>query len=610
MTKLKKVERKDQYLLNFSPWILATACTLLLVLLTIFAVSNYQQEKELVVEALAQKGLTLMRFINSSVRESIRDNLRSGMDWDRWEDHMQIAMQQAVEQPGVEFVLLIDSAGAVLAGVGTNLPNNTIESESLIFINALKAGQAGRFVTRIAKYAHGDERKFQIASWYLPPNMGPGMHGSPGRGSRRGQMMHRFDKHPQFAMAQKEMARLHELRPIYIVQLDFEQFNTPLKRQFLQIVILMVVILLVGIGGALSFVTLKGLKGSQLRLGKMRAFNDILVSSLPIGLIATDSSGVVQVYNGSARELIGLDEQKVVGSLPETCLPRQLAEMFSGNEMDDQMERLVEAHLDIVPEKEMTLQLASMVVLDDVEDFAGEVLLIRDLTTVKLLEKELQRNERLAALGKMAAGVAHELRNPLSSIKGLALLLKSNFSDPSDEAQTADVLVKEVERLNRGIGELLDYAKPGKLIRDVLSIQEIIEKTVLLVRIDAESYGITIRVETDDNLPKVLVDKDKMNQVFLNLFLNAIQAMEQGGNLLVRTEKDGRNIITTVRDNGVGIETENLARVFDPYYTTKNDGTGLGLAMSSKIVEEHGGWLELSSVAGEYTEVRVVLPLA
>ena len=301
MTNLKKVERKGQYLLNFSPWILATACTLLLVLLTIFAVSNYQREKQLVVEALAQKGLTLMRFINSSVRESVRDNLRSGMDWDRWEDHMQVAMQQAVEQPGVEFVLLIDSAGAVLSGVGTNLSDSRIDSENLI-IDALKNSDAGRFVTRIIKNSEGDERKFQIASWYLPPNMavgvGKGGHGSSGRGSRRGQMMHRFDQHPQFAMVQKEMARLHELKPIYIVQLDFEQFNTPLKRQFLQIVILMVVILLVGIGGALSFVTLKGLKGSQLRLGKMRAFNDILVSALPIGLIATDSSGVIKVYDG------------------------------------------------------------------------------------------------------------------------------------------------------------------------------------------------------------------------------------------------------------------------------------------------------------------------
>lgn len=611
MTTLQKAERKGNLLLSFSPWILATACTLLLVLLAIFAVSNYQREKDLVVEALAQKGLTLMRFINSSARESIRENLRSGSQWNRWEDHIKLAMQQAVEQPGVEFVLLMDSGGTILSGAGTNLPNSRIHPEYLDFVGSLNISDSGRFITRIIKNSQEDKRKFQIASWYLPPNIGGGgMHRPSGRGSRRDQMMHRFNQHPQFAMAQEEIVRLLELRPIYIVQLDFEQFNSPLKRQFLQIVILMAVILLVGIGGALSFATLKGLKGSQLRLGKMSAFTDILVSSLPIGLIATDSSGAIQVYNGSARELVGFDEQEVIGEMPESCLPVQLVQMFSGNEMDNKTERQVEVYLHPVPGKGRTLQLASMVVLDASDEFAGEVLLIRDLTTVKRLEKELQRNERLAALGKMAAGVAHELRNPLSSIKGLAVLLKSSFSLPSNEAETADILVKEVERLNRSIGELLDYAKPGQLRRDAVSIQEIIEKTVLLVRVDAESYGIVIRLETEDNLPLLFVDTDKMNQVFLNLFLNAIQAMEQGGELLVRTKKHERTVQITVRDNGVGIESENLGRVFDPYYTTKNDGTGLGLAMSAKIVEEHGGQIEVSSVLGEYTEVRVILPHA
>jgi two-component system sensor histidine kinase HydH len=283
--------------------------------------------------------------------------------------------------------------------------------------------------------------------------------------------------------------------------------------------------------------------------------------------------------------------------------------MFSGNGKDGQTERQAEISLHLVPGKYSTLQLASIVVLDDNGQFAGEVLLIRDLTTVKRLEKELQRNERLAALGKMAAGVAHELRNPLSSIKGLAVLLKAKFLVPSYEAETADILVKEVERLNRGIGELLDYAKPAQLKRDAASIQEIIRKTVSLVQVDAESYNIDIRLEMDKEIPQILVDTDKMNQVFLNLFLNAIQAMEHGGELLVRAEKDQHTIIITIRDSGIGIEPENLNRVFDPYYTTKNDGTGLGLAMSSKIVEEHGGKIEIKSAYGEFTEVRVILPL-
>jgi two-component system, NtrC family, sensor histidine kinase HydH len=610
MMTLRPPEGVGNRLLNFSPWILATACTLLLILLSIFAVNNYQREKELVMEALTQKGLTLMRFINSSVRESIRDNLRSNQQWTPWEDRILTAMQQAVEQPGVEFVVIVDSAGNVLSGAGTALPNNRIDAATLNFAGRLIDSAPNRFVTRIINNNQEENKKFQIASWYLPPDMTMGgrMHGPQARGPRGDQMMRRLTRHPQFTRVQKEMARLSELRPVYIVQLDFEQFNSPLKRQFLQIIILLAVIFLVGIGGMLSFVTLKGLKGSQLRLGKMRAFNDILVSSLPIGLLATDSSGVIQVYNSSARALIGIEEQKVVGMMPDKCLPRQLAEMFTGHKQGSLKERQTEVHLHLKPQKARILQLTSVIVLDDNAGFAGEVLLIRDLTMVKHLEKELQRNERLALLGKMAAGVAHELRNPLSSIKGLAVLLKSHFPVVSNEADTAGILVNEVERLNRSIGELLDYAKPGQLSKEPTSLEEIIEKTVSLVQVDAESYGIDIRIETVGVCSPILIDKDKMNQVFLNLLLNAIQAMEQGGELTVLMENHQRETVVTVRDNGIGIEKENLGRLFDPYYTTKSDGTGLGLAMSSKIVEEHGGRIEISSVAGEYTEVRVVLP--
>ncbi len=606
---LKKADRKSHVLLNFSPWFLAIACTLLLILLTLFAVSNYQREKELIVDALAQKGLTLMRFINSSVRESIRDNLRSKEQWNQWQDHMQAALQQAVEQPGVEFVVLIDSAGTLLSGAGTNMPAKEVNGGDMDFIKRLGSNGSDRFVTRIVKNGREETRKFQLAAWYLPPNMGGGMHGPPERGMRKEQMMRRFSQRPHFATFQAEMQGLLRLKPVYIIQLDYEQFSSPLRRQLLQIIILLVVLLLVGLGGALSFVTLKGLKGSQLRLGKMTAFTDILISSLPVGLIATDSSGVIRVCNGAARDFLGVEGQQVIDSMPEVCLPQQLAQMFSGTKMDGQMERQAEVTLHPGSAMKRTLHLASVVVLEADRSFAGEVLLIRDLTAMKHLEKELQRNERLAALGKMAAGVAHELRNPLSSIKGLAVVLQGGFAVSSKEAETAGILVKEVERLNRSIGELLDYARPEQLRLESASIPEIIGKTVSLVEGDAQSYGIAIRLDTAADLPQVPVDIDKMNQVFLNLFLNAIQAMEHGGELTVRTKLSAQTMVIFVRDTGIGIPPENLSRIVDPYFTTKNNGTGLGLALSSKIVEEHGGHLEVSSAAGEWTEVRVILPL-
>ncbi len=599
------------FLLNFSPWFLATACTLLLLLLAMFTASNYQREKELIDEALVQKGLTLMRFINSSAREAIRENIRSSQSWQGWKEQMQTAMEQAVEQPGVDQVLLLDSSGKIMVGAGPDLPRQELDGDTLAFVKSLPQGGRGVFVSRTKKVnqEQSSRTKFQIASWYLPPNMSQHMPDFLERGPRRGQMMGMFLHHPEHMKIQEEFKKLLDSHPLYLVQLDFEQFTSPLRRQLLQVVILTVVILLVGIGGSLSYMTLKGLKGSQQRLGTMRAFTDILVSSLPIGLIATDGSGTIKVCNEAAADLVGVIRETIIGKMPVEALPQGLAKMLSGNSEEQAVQRQRELLLEEGLGKPRVLQLASVVVSDDDRNFAGEVLLIRDLTEVKLLEKELQRSERLAALGKMAAGVAHELRNPLSSIKGLAVLLRSHFAGPSREAETADVLVKEVERLNRSIGELLDYAKPGQLNREPASITEIFTKTLSLVQMDAEAYGIAIDFSVQDGLPKLMVDSDKLKQVFLNLLLNAIQAMPDGGTLQVRLAMGEDNLLIVIRDNGVGIQPENLSRVFDPYYTTKNDGTGLGLAMSAKIVEEHGGRIKIASVPGQYTEVRIVLPV-
>ena len=602
---------KSHFLLGFSPWILAIACTLLLLLLVMFTVSNYQREKELIGEALVQKGLTLMRFINSSARETIRENIRLSQPWLGWEEQMQAAMEQAAEQPGVEQVLLVDSSGQILAGAGNEVPNRQIDNDTLSFMRSLTPGDRRGYVTRITRETGDREarQKFQIASWYLPANMPQPMPDFQGRGSGRGPMMRMFSRHPEYEKIQAEMKKLLDRHPFYLVKLDFEQFNTPLRRQLLQVLILSAVILLVGIGGSLAFMTLKGLKGSQQRLGTMRAFTDILISSLPVGLIATDSSGTIQVCNEAAAEMLGGARKAILGKLPLAGLPQGLAQMFSGNSPEVAVQRQREVVLENGVGISRIVQLASVVVQDEEHDFAGEVLLIRDLTEVKLLEKQLQRSERLAALGKMAAGVAHELRNPLSSIKGLAVLLKSHFTEPGREAETADVLVKEVERLNRSIGELLDYAKPGQLNRAPTSIEEILRKTLSLVQTDAEAYGITVELSLEDNLPELTIDSDKLKQVFLNLLLNAIQAMPNGGTLSVGLTKDERNMNIIIRDTGMGILPKNLPRVFDPYYTTKNDGTGLGLAMSAKIVEEHDGWLKIASVPEEFTEVRVVLPI-
>jgi two-component system sensor histidine kinase HydH len=214
----------------------------------------------------------------------------------------------------------------------------------------------------------------------------------------------------------------------------------------------------------------------------------------------------------------------------------------------------------------------------------------------------------MAALGKMAAGVAHELRNPLSSIKGLTVLLRSRFQAESKDRETADILVQEVERLNRSISELLDYSRPQKLQKEETHLEEIVREAAALIQIDANAAGVHVDLQLDSDLPAIQVDQDRMKQVFLNLLLNSIQAMEDGGVVTVSATEENNWIAFEVRDNGCGVDLAHQARVFDPYFTTKPQGTGLGLAMSAKIVEEHGGSISLKSQEGVGTSVVVRLP--
>jgi two-component system sensor histidine kinase HydH len=236
------------------------------------------------------------------------------------------------------------------------------------------------------------------------------------------------------------------------------------------------------------------------------------------------------------------------------------------------------------------------------------MLLMQDVSEVKQLEEELKRNERLAALGEMAAGVAHELRNPLSSIKGLAVLLKSRFSEGGSDREAADILVREVERLNRSISELLNYARPDRLVKDMVSLNDVLRKAITLIRVDADAAGVVIEADFCPPPDLVHADQDKLSQVFLNLLLNAIQAMNGGGSLKITTMAGQGQLSCRVEDSGCGIAAELLPKVFDPYMTTKSGGTGLGLAMSVKIVEEHGGRIDISSTAGQGTTVVVTLP--
>jgi two-component system sensor histidine kinase HydH len=240
----------------------------------------------------------------------------------------------------------------------------------------------------------------------------------------------------------------------------------------------------------------------------------------------------------------------------------------------------------------------------------GKLLLFRDLTEVRTLKREVERSRRLAAVGRLAGGVAHEIRNPLSSIKGFATYFKERYRDVEEDRHTAEVMIQEVDRLNRVIGQLLEFARPVAVDRKPVRPDVVARRALKLVEGQAEARGIRLesRLPSSGTVP---MDADRMGQVLLNLLLNGLEAMPDGGTLELTAEVDEANRAArfTVRDTGRGIARDDLAHVFDPYFTTKPSGTGLGLAVVHKIVEGHNGELRVESEEGKGTAVTVELPL-
>lgn len=216
-------------------------------------------------------------------------------------------------------------------------------------------------------------------------------------------------------------------------------------------------------------------------------------------------------------------------------------------------------------------------------------------TEVARLEGEVRRNEKMAAIGTLAAGVAHEIRNPLSSIKGYATYFTQRFPEGSEDREAAAVMVSEVNRLNRVITDLLGLAKPTDVKLKPIRMEFVLQHVLRLLRQNATNHNVNIDFRTARQVPEVMADMERLSQALLNLCLNAMDAMEKGGELLLAVSGGRKRICIIVRDSGQGIAPDIIRKIFDPYFTTKRTGTGLGLPMVHKIIQGHSGSVDVSS---------------
>lgn len=232
------------------------------------------------------------------------------------------------------------------------------------------------------------------------------------------------------------------------------------------------------------------------------------------------------------------------------------------------------------------------------------------LAEKKKLEEELRRSERLAALGRLVTGVAHELRNPISVVKATVQLMETDFQGVANINEYVSIIKEQVDRQNRIIQELLDFGHPGKNITQPVAVNSLLEKVLTFTSSLLRQNNIELNLETKERLPLIEADGERIKQVFVNLILNAVTAMPEGGTLTIKTYRENNSVCSEFSDTGSGIAREHLPKIFDPFYTTKENGTGLGLAISHQIVKSHGGTIEVAGTGPQGTTFKVKLPMA
>jgi len=357
--------------------------------------------------------------------------------------------------------------------------------------------------------------------------------------------------------------------------------------------------------------TFEELDANRQNLAELRALNQNVVESIPSGLITLSPAGVAMFANPAAGLLLRRSVHEIIG-----CSVEQLGFM-SASEWDRVCESLVaepvsRSERDNVPIAGELRSLGwAITPLKTLEGGAsGYTLIFQDLTDMKKLEAELRLKERMAAVGELSAGIAHEIRNPLAAIAGSVQVLKKSDALTSQEQRLMSIILKESERLNKSIADFLRFVKPQEKRAAEFDIAASLSETLdLLVNSPELRQDHTIERAIAPPSYTLIGDGDQIRQVFWNIARNAVQAMPQGGALRVSTEIGSKSYDIVFADSGRGMSQADQQRLFTPFRTNFPSGTGLGMAISYRIVQEHGGRIDVESHEGRGTSIRVSLPV-
>lgn len=557
----------------------------LLVIIILFTLRNINSQSERMEEFVSRQGVSVIRTLEAGTRTGFLEG-----DWGI--EHLQMLIEQAAKDPDVAWVGLISSDGLIMAHsepekIGLRL---LMGKEMSTVKTVIRTGEPLSF----KREAPDGKTIFEIWKPFTPFPDQIAQSEIIARQTRIGkELLDVFDR---------------EQRQVLFLGLKMERFKEIRQQDVAFAIFMGAVIFIIGSASVYFIFVVQNAYLVRRTLEDMRTYTRNVLESMANGLITVDRSLRVATYNPTALEILRKAKEEVDGRPISELLP-----------LEDEIKRVL-ADSDLILEKEVkiasegkakTFMGLTVSSLKEPESriSRGAVVTVRDLTVIRELEQKVLVSEKFAALGRLSAGVAHEIRNPLNSIRGFIQYFQKKLPLDEEDYRYTDLMINEVDRLNRVISKLLAYSKPREPRLSIRSVDEILDHCIRVVEREAIEAGVELVKKLEgDSIALVLMDADQMTQVFLNILLNAIEATPRGGRVLAGYKTDGNGrVMIQIEDTGEGIPRENLDKLFDPFFTTKKKGTGLGLAIVKSIIEGHDGEIEVESESEKGTCFTVTL---
>ncbi|MCJ7830210.1 MAG: ATP-binding protein [Desulfobacterales bacterium] len=550
---------------------------LLLILISISTYRNLDRDQKKALNFAHRQGITLLRALEAGARAAALPGY-----------HRQ-AIGRLIREVGknedVAYIYLMDTHQRILHRSWTQPPIAPLPDAPVPEMD-------GTEVTRLRRNSD-NQLVYELAKRFFPFAEGQGISqpGAAGAGPGGG------------------LTTLPPIDEILVLGLNMGVYEAARGADLHHAMVMAAILLVLGTGTFFFIFVIQNYYLVDQTLKQTQDYTRQVVASMANGLLSIDIAGRIVSYNLLALELLGLAESEVRGMDLKTLLDFQRCGI---DEILQQGRAVLDREIIYRRRTGESVPLAMSItpICDDREPCQGAVLILRDLREIRELEEKVRRSERLAAVGKLAAGVAHEIRNPLSSIRGFARFLQHALADRPQDQEYAAIMVREVDRINGVVTDLLTLSRSWEGKPTPCRPGDLVEHTARLVAADARSKGVTLASAVAPDLPSIAVDGSQITQALLNLMLNALHAVDSRGTITsgAGLTPDGRWLELWVEDDGPGISDAHRPKIFDPFFTTREKGIGLGLSIVHKIVENHGGEIRLQSpLAGREAGCRFTL---